>query len=81
MEFYNVLGSNFVPDEIRPTKGMSVVTDALAKSTETLGAKITTGNKIVSIRKPFKKFILKTSEDKMITATKLVIAVPPAGPV
>ena len=79
VEYYTALDSVFTGDEIRPKKGMSALIGALAKSAKKLGAKIYRGCKIVSITKQFSKFLLKTSEKNMVTATKLVIAVPP-GP-
>ena len=78
-EYYQLLDAEFTGEEIRPKTGMSAIIRALAKSAEELGAKILAGRNfgIQSISQKFGKYVLKTFRRKKITATKLVIAVPP----
>ena len=81
VEYYSLLDAEFTGEEIRPKEGMSALIRALAKSALELGGKIYAGSRyeIASISQGVDKFLLKTSKNKKITATKLVIAVPP-GP-
>lgn len=81
VEFYSVLDSEFMEEEIRPTEGMTALVRALTTSAVKLGTKIYAGNRyeISSISERSNGFQLLTAKKKKIMATKLVIAVPP-GP-
>ena len=81
VEFYSLLDTELTGEAIRPKEGMPALTRALARSAVELGAKLYSGSRyeITSISKELNKYLLTTFKKKWITATKLVIAVPP-GP-
>ena len=64
---------------LRPFRGMSAITNALANSTRTLGGKIFVSDQVLSIDDSGEKGFILTSQKRKIKAKKLVVATFPAA--
>ena len=79
IQYLELQSANSVPEHVRPLLGMSMVIEGLAGSFRRHGGRLYSGNKVLSINTDeIHTFRLETQK-LVVTAKKLVIAVPP-GP-